>query len=442
MSDPADSLRSAGHPQPEAADEDYSSGNVLEDLLLQAEIFVQYGMKPRALERAERIARQFPGEEQHNDRLRALYAALQFSPAAAAAPAEPRVQVAQAEEPPDDAIVDVTRVSEITRNIYRQSSVKTVLSTAVNEIGRAWRASRSVAGFCLPGKPPSAAVEYYAPGMTQSDVKSIVLLITTLVATTSDGNPLAVEDAPSSPKLKALAPAVSALDIRSLLALPMAEAGEVVGVLVLEQCGRSRKWRANDITVLKALIEQVIITASHTRLRSMMRSLALADEQSGLLARNSYLDCLLAECVRGQKQKTPLSVMLLRFDFGASSSQEQLSGCMQEASRALAGRLRQNDILVSYDSATLAVVMPDTSGKDALVVVDKVRKAAGTLRAGGAAPPLAAGVAEALLGEVMELVDCVTEVINRVEEALDSAQHDGTCSSTMLPPPDKGGPGP
>ena len=45
----------------------------LEDLMVQAEIFLQYSLQPKALERLQRIAELFPGEERHNDRLRKLY---------------------------------------------------------------------------------------------------------------------------------------------------------------------------------------------------------------------------------------------------------------------------------------------------------------------------------------------------------------------------------
>ena len=69
------------------------------------------------------------------------------------------------------------RVTEITRNIYRQANVKSVLFTAVNDIGRHYNASRCVAGLCTVGKPPSAALEYCAPGVKQSDVMAIVKLI-------------------------------------------------------------------------------------------------------------------------------------------------------------------------------------------------------------------------------------------------------------------------
>ena len=162
-----------------------SEPTVLEDFILQAEIYLQYGMRSKALERLERVSKLFPREEQKNEKLRHLYISAGFtpvyevaaaaakaatsSPAPAAAPAAEKTQPAPppaaAPSPYEENAVDnFARVTEITRNIYRQANVKSVLFTAVNDIGRHFNASRCVAGLCTIGKPPSAALEYCAPG--------------------------------------------------------------------------------------------------------------------------------------------------------------------------------------------------------------------------------------------------------------------------------------
>lgn len=418
--------------------------DVLEDLILQAEIFLQYGLKPRAVERLQRIARLFPGEESRNEKLRNLYAAAQFSPRpgavpAAASRADAPAAPGAAETTAEESVADITRVAEITRNIYRQGTVKSVLSTSVNEIGKTWRVSRCVAGLCTPGKPPSAAMEYCASNMKSSDVISIVKLVTTLVQLTSDGNPLAVEDAVASARLAKLATVIQALEIKSLLALPLIDAEQPIGVVVLEQCERMRRWRSNEIVVLKTIVDQIVIAASHVKLRSLMKTLAVADERSGLLHRNSYLDCLLSECIRAQKQNTALSVALLQFGRGPQTlrefGEEKVHQFMQEAAQTLSGHLRQNDIGVRYDATTLALVLPDTKGKDTFFVVDKIRRVVSGIKIGDRdGLPLSAGIAEAVVQGKIDPVDSVTELINRLEAALEAAQKEGGASK-LLPPP-------
>src|SRR2546423_9943378 len=55
-----------------------SEPTVLEDFILQAEIYLQYGMRSKALERLERIRKLFPKEEEKNEKLRQLYVVAGF----------------------------------------------------------------------------------------------------------------------------------------------------------------------------------------------------------------------------------------------------------------------------------------------------------------------------------------------------------------------------
>ncbi|MGA7137626.1 MAG: hypothetical protein WBZ14_08150, partial [Terriglobales bacterium] len=65
----------------------------LQDLMLQAEILVQYGMRSKAIERLQRIQELFPREEERNQDLQKLYIAAgiepQYAKSAAAAPVAP-----------------------------------------------------------------------------------------------------------------------------------------------------------------------------------------------------------------------------------------------------------------------------------------------------------------------------------------------------------------
>ena len=65
--------------------------------------------------------------------------------------------------------------------------------------------------------------------------------------------------------------------------------------------------------VLKTIAEQMVLAVSNVRLRTLMKTLAVTDEKSGLLERPSYLDVLLSEVRRSLQQKTPLTLMLLHF---------------------------------------------------------------------------------------------------------------------------------
>lgn len=429
-----------------------SEPTVLEDFILQAEIYLQYGMRSKALERIERVSKLFPREELKNEKLRHLYISAGFTPVYAAAEAAARgtaPAAAQKEKAPsapappaatyeENAVDNFARVTEITRNIYRQANVKSVLFTAVNDIGRHYNASRCVAGLCTVGKPPSAALEYCAPGVKQSDVMAIVKLIGLTQQLAANGV-VNIANAKTSRELAPAAEHIQTLNIESLLAVPLLDSGEQSGILILEQTS-PRQWQQTDVVVLKTIAEQMVLAVSNVRLRTLMKTLAVTDEKSGLLKRSSYLDVLLSEVRRSLQQKIPMTLMLLHFGKASAMVKEigetPVESMMQQIGQSLASHIRQNDVAIRYDLTTIALVLSDTTEKNAFLVVDKMRKVLAPIKIPGTerTPPISSGIAEAVLQERFDAVDMVTEVINRVESALEIARSEGGNKAHSLAP--------
>ncbi len=425
-----------------------SEPTVLEDFMLQAEIFLQYSMRSKAVERLERINKLFPREEEKNEKLRNLYMNAGYvpkydgmpapppaaKPAAAPAPA-PAPSQAMANE---NSVDNIARVTEITRNIYRQGNVKSALFTCVNDVGRHWNASRCVAGLCTPGKPPSAALEYCAPGIKQSDVMAIVKTIGTLQAmVVSQGSvSLSNTDGINDPGVKYLA----SLGIKSALAVPLLDGEEHVGVLILEQCDMNREWRQTDVMVLKTIADQTEQAVENAKLRSLMKTLAVTDEKSGLLKRSSYLDVLLSEARRCIQQGSTATLMLMNFGKPGALVKEigetAVENLMQSIGQTICSHIRQNDVAVHYDLTTIAVVLSDTNDKNAFFVVDKLRKVLTTAKIPGTerTVPITVGIAEGVMQSKFDPVDIVTEVINRAEAALELAKAEGGNKAQSLAP--------
>jgi GGDEF domain-containing protein/tetratricopeptide (TPR) repeat protein len=425
-----------------------SEPTAVEDFILQAEIYLQYGMRSKALELLEKVQRLFPGEDLNNEKLRHLYQSAGLPVAvdepapspggkpAGAAPAHAAESEAKSQMSAgstgargDSAMDHFARVTEITRNIYRQANVKSVLFTAVNEIGRYFNAGRCVAGLCSLGKPPSAALEYCAPGIKQSDVMAIVKLIavTRQLATKGAVN---LPDAKHAQELEPVREHIQALQIESLLAVPLMDAGEQVGLLILEEC-KPRQWDQNEIEVLKTIAEQMVLAVSNARLRTLMKSLAVTDEKSGLLKRSSYLDVLLSEVRRSLQQQTPLTVMLLQFGRAAALIKEvgepAVETMMQQIGQTIGSHVRQNDVCIRYDVTSIALLLSDTGEKNAFLAVEKMKKVLALNKIPGTdrTPPIIVGIAEVVLQSEFDPIDIVTEVINRVEAALEIARSEG-----------------
>jgi diguanylate cyclase (GGDEF)-like protein len=429
-----------------------SETTVLEDLMLQAEIFMQYSMRAKAVERLERIHKLFPHEEERSPKLRGLYQTAGFFPQYVPAAAEPPVAASAAQARNGDpygnegasgvssnSVDNISRVTDITRNIYRQGNVKAVLFTSVNDIGRHWNASRCVAGLCSPGKPPSAALEYCAPGVAQSDVPSIVKLIAVLQPLAVTMGMASISNARGAHELSQVADVIENLGIESLLAVPLAEGDQHAGLLILTQ-NTPRVWGQTDCVVLRTIADQMVLAVHNAKLRSLVKNLAVTEEKSGLLKRSSYLDVLMSEVKRALQANAPVTLMLMEFGKASAlvrdSGEAAVDAAIQQIGQTVQAHLRQNDVPVRYDLTQIVVVLSDTTDKNAFFVGDKLRKVLGATRIPGREQPipLNIGIAEAVMNPHYDPVDIVTEVINRVEAALDVARSSGGNKSHSLAP--------
>jgi GGDEF domain-containing protein/tetratricopeptide (TPR) repeat protein len=423
----------------EAEPEKPQEPTILEDLMLQAEIFLQYSMRSKAVERLERINKLFPHEEDKREKLAQLYAAAGYSPRYEDGTTTRVAGTAAVAN--EEAVDNFAKVTEITRNISRQSSVKSVLFTTVNDVGRHWNVSRCVAGLSAPGKAPSAAMEYCAPGVAKSDVMGLAKLISTLQGqAVKTGGPVSYEEAEKAPELEGIRAVLAAQRIASLVAVPMKDGDEHVGIVILEQCGATRVFRKVDTVVLNTIAEQIVIAVNNARLRSLVKSLAPTDEKSGLMRRSSYLDVLLSEVQRGLTQKSATTLVLMSFGSASALIKEageaNVEAAMQEVGHTVSAQIRQNDIAVRYGLTMIALILADTNDKNAFFVLEKLRGATSNIKVPGRSEPLVmtAGIAELVMQPKFEAVDIVTEGINRVETALEIARHEGGNKAHAMAP--------
>jgi diguanylate cyclase (GGDEF)-like protein len=193
----------------------------------------------------------------------------------------------------------------------------------------------------------------------------------------------------------------------------------------------ARKWKPNESYFLQAVGDQLVLSVNHTRLRSLVRSLAGADEKTGLLSRGAYIDCLLVESNRARAQGTPLSLVVLQIDRGSELLRQHgdsaVDHYVEQLARALSSAVRQTDIAVKYTAWSLVFVLPNTSLENARALADKLRQIAATVRPSWGEQDLTASaiVAEASSRPGDDTEDRVTEWINRAEAGLDEARQRG-----------------
>jgi diguanylate cyclase (GGDEF)-like protein len=431
--------------------EEARAQQALEDLIVQVEIFLQYSLQSKAVERLERIAQLFPGEEEKNERLRALYDRANWwppnsggakatsgkvtQPAASKAAVEPAAvppiavsptPSAQEAAPAPVAVAsaadthrDLAAIAEINRLMYRQSTPREVLATTATQVGRHLGVARclvSVGGSLDGGHLTS---EYCAPGFPSASVAHVPALLHLVTNSPADGLGGVELLATNAPVLKELG-----LETALGVVLTDKETQAIAGTLIVGDKD-ARKWKPNESFFLQAVGDQLVLSVNHTRLRSLVRSLAVADEKTGLLSRGAYVDCLLVEANRSRAQNTHLSLIILHVDHGNEILRQHgdsaVDKYMEQVAKALASTIRQTDIAVKYTAWSLAFILPDTSVDNAKILAEKLKKAAAGVRPSwdGKDLTMSAIVAEASSRPGDETEDRVTEWINRAEYGIE-----------------------
>ncbi len=433
----------------------------LEDLIVQTEIFLQYSLQNKALERLQRIAAMFPGEEERSARLSNLYQMANWwppgspklktdsapaAPVVAAAPivsVVPPAPVAEAPSPittktgvySAETLRDLSKISEVNQKIFRQQTPRAMLNTAVSEVGSYLRGTRALAVVGTPGRPPEMAAEFCAPGVKPAPGAQVVLLLAHIEKAEPDELGGLVVNATEGSILSdlGLATALGVMITDKETQMP-------AGMLIIGHA-EPHKWRPNEAYFLQAIGDQMLMSVSHTRLRSLVRRMGVSDERSGLLSRSSYQSCLLTEADRARSQGTPLALTILQIDRGAELLRQQgespLERFLEQLARSLQPIVRQNDVAVKYTSWSLAFILPDTTLAGAQNLADKLRRAASGLR-----PPwdstqitLSAGIVEAVAKHDYDSEDIVTDLINRAEFSIEEARKRGGDTVVALETP-------
>ena len=216
---------------------------------------------------------------------------------------------------------------------------------------------------------------------------------------------------------------------------------QVPAGMLIAAYAEEHKWKPNEVYFLQAIGDQMLMSVSHTRLRSLVRRMGVSDERSGLLSRSSYVSCLLTEADRAKTQGTPLSLAVLQIDRGGEILRQQgespLDRFLEQLARALQPIVRQNDVAVKYTAWSLAYILPDTTLAGAQNLADKLLRAASGLR-----PPwdstqitLSAGIVEAVAKHDFDGEDIVTDLINRAEFSIEEARKKGGDSIVALETP-------
>ena len=375
---------------------------VLEDLILQAEIFLQYGMRDKALEKIEHLKQSYSADLENNPRVRLL-----FTSAGLAVP----VHRAETVEP-GRAADGIVRAAEVSRLIARQSDPRSVLVTAVNQIGARWQYSRCLAALATPGKPPSLVVEYCSQEVPKSERAAMVRLLALSQRLTSIEPVFRASDVQLSEPLLPIRKELACLNVHSLVIMALLNGDQPIGLLIVQQCGERRRWSPEDVVLLQSMADQVALAVHGARLRSLVSTLGVADEKTGLRKRSSYIDAVVVELGRQHAGGEFCSTLAL-LQVNSLTSESETEVAVTELVRNLRSIAQDQAVPFRYDVDTVALLLPQMDVVETETLVEKLREALDPI-----AVAITAGIAQASPFAGFEPEDAATEWINRAARSL------------------------
>lgn len=184
-----------------------------------------------------------------------------------------------------------------------------------------------------------------------------------------------------------------------------------------------------DDFLVKPIQPEHLVSAVTSRIERyrVLRNFMIRDSLTGLLNHTKIKEQLEIEIDRARRQKRPLSFAMIDLDHfkGVNDTYGHPIGdkVLKSLSRLLQQRLRKVDVIGRYGGEEFAVIFPDTSGPDAVRVLDGIRKDLAQIRQHGEktefSVTFSCGVASYPDFAVPEAIN------NAADKALYRAKHDG-----------------
>ena len=271
---------------------------------------------------ARALAELFPGEEERNDRLRALYERANWWPKAAAqggAETDCSRGPRSAASPPPAAAPQTSahewrfwnaggadgggnesgpcRYRGNQPGDVRQPTPQEVFATTAAEIGKHLKARRCLVASGAPVKGSQGDGGVFRAGKDGSDAGQISPIASMIAKVSPDAWAELNSRRPDSGVARSWSGNCARRDAHG-----QGNAGAI------RRTSRRRRASAqvepNESFFLQAVGDQLVLSVNHTRLRSLVRSLAVAEEKTGLLSRELTLTvCWWNRIARGRKKR-------------------------------------------------------------------------------------------------------------------------------------------
>jgi diguanylate cyclase (GGDEF)-like protein len=166
-------------------------------------------------------------------------------------------------------------------------------------------------------------------------------------------------------------------EARAEMCVPLIYFGEKLGVLALESAIKN-SFDQSDIQPLESVGDICAAAIQNARHFQTTRQLAYLDGLTGAFNRRFFEMRIMEELERAARYNAPLSVVMIDLDNFKKLNDEfgHLLGdeVLRQVTNIFHQHLRKGDVMCRYGGEEFAVLLPQTSGENALDVAEKLRR--------------------------------------------------------------------
>jgi diguanylate cyclase (GGDEF)-like protein len=188
-----------------------------------------------------------------------------------------------------------------------------------------------------------------------------------------NGTPILINDAQNDPRFSDKADKKSKNQTNSLIAVPLTYKGEIIGVI--EAINKMNgNFNSSDLEMLQYISTQSAIAIKNAELYDM----ANKDGMTRLYINKYFKERLQEEFSRSNRYKRPLSVVMFDIDnfknFNNTYGHQAGDLVIKEVAKVITSSSRSIDIPCRYGGEEFAIILPETSREDAMIVVERIRQ--------------------------------------------------------------------
>lgn len=225
-------------------------------------------------------------------------------------------------------------------------------------------------------------------------------------------------------------------DIVSVLVLPMMDGeGQVNGALALFQQDEQIALSKEALGVLEQASELIVAACARAHVLEKALEIATTDELTETLNRRGFYGRFEAEVERARRNLSPMSLAMIDVDYfkQVNDTFGHLAGdqILKDLARMLEQNLRRSDLLCRFGGEEFVVLLPETSTKAAMDLIDRLRLLVQEMvfitESGPIQITFSAGVADVETTQQIgaDVMQIISHALAKADEAMYDAKHAG-----------------